>query len=337
MPRLLRPRPSTKRPLVAIVLAVALLWGLDAGAQPAARVHRVAVLDASSPDPARLEWWAAFRQQLRELGYVEGQNLALTTRFAHGKVEQLPVLAEELVRLKPDVLVTGGGFQATHAAKQATATIPIVMTTGADPVSLGLVASLARPGGNITGLTTITSELSGKRFQLLRELLPKLSRLAVLWHVNPASALAIPDFEAVARSARVALQTLGVRRPGEFESVFATMERERAEALIVLVSAQFFPERKRLAELAVHHRLPTMHAQVEYVEAGGLVSYAPSYPEFFRRGAVYVDKILKGAKPGDLPIEQPSKLEMVINLKTARALGLTIPQSVLLRADRVID
>ena len=328
---------ARRRFLAAMLLGAMLLLAADVGAQPANRVYRIGTLDASSPDPVRLEWWAAFQQQLGQLGYVEGRNLVSTARFAHGKADQLAVLAEELVRLKVDVIVTAGGFQATEAARQATTTIPIVMTTGADPVSLGLVASLARPGGNITGMTTITSELSGKRFQLLREVMPKLSRLAVLWHVNPAAALAIPDYEGVARAARVTLQPLGVRRPDEVATAFAAMGRERAEALIVIVSAQFFPHRKELADLAIQHRLPTMHAQAEYVEAGGLMSYAPSYPEFFRRAAVYADKILKGARPGDLPIEQPSKLEMVINLNTARALGVVIPQSILLRADRVIE
>src|SRR5438309_1198795 len=249
--------------------AAALLSTPDASAQPTRRVHSIGILDASAPDPARLEWWSAFRQQLRELGYVEGQNVMFATRFANGKVERLPALAEELVRLKVDVIVTSGGFQTTQAAKLATTKIPIVMTTGADPVSLGLVTSLARPGGNITGMTSITQELSGKRFQLLREVLPRVARVAVLWHVNPASALAVRDFEAAARSARIALQALGIHRPDEFEAAFLSMERERAEALIVIVSATFFSERKRLADLALRHRLPTMHGQAEYVEAGG--------------------------------------------------------------------
>jgi len=323
--------------LLAVILGGMLLSAFDASAQPAARVHRIGVLDASSPDPARLDWWSAFRQQLRELGYVEGKNVALTTRFAHGKVEQLPALAEDLVRLNVHVIVTAGGFQATRAAKQATTKIPIVMATGADPVALGLIASLARPGGNITGMTSITSELSAKRFELLRDIVPRMSRLAVLWHVNPAGELAVRDFEAVARSARIAPQILGVRGVDEFEGAFAAMERERAEALIVIVSAQFFPERKRLADLALLHRLPTMHAQTEYVEAGGLLSYGPSYPEFFRLAAVYVDKILRGANPAELPVAQPTRFELVINLKTARALGVTLPQPLLLRANRIIE
>ena len=297
--------------LLATILATASCAAIDASAQPAARVYRIGTLDASSPDAQRLEG-----------GRDSASNSA----------SSVTPLAEELVRLKLDIIATAGGFQATQAARQATATIPIVMTTSADPVGLGLATSLARPGGNVTGMTTITSELSGKRFRLLRELIPKLSRLAVLWHKNPASALAIPDFEAVARAARVTLQTLGVQHPEELAGVFASMTRERAEALIVAVSAQFFPERKRLADLAIQHRLPTMHAQAEYVEAGGLVSYAPKYSELFRQAAVYVDKILKGAKPGELPIEQPNKLELVINMKTARTLGVTIPQAILLRA-----
>jgi ABC-type uncharacterized transport system substrate-binding protein len=297
---------SRRRSIVAIILGAVLLVVLDAGAQPPSRVYRIRTLDASSLDAARLEWWDSRARR--------GAGAAQAGRDRHRR------------RLSGHRGRPASDHDDSHRHDD-----------GADPVSLGLVTSLARPGGNITGMTKITSELGGKRFQLLRELMPKLSRLAVLWHVNRASALAIPDYEGVARAERVTLQLLGVRRLDEVATAFSSMDRDRAEALIVIVSAQFFPRRKELADLAIQHRLPTMHAQAEYVEAGGLMSYAPSYREFFRRAAIYVDKILNGARPGDLPIEQPSKLEMVINLKTARALGLTIPQSILVRADRVIE
>ena len=305
----------------------------DASAQRVVKTPVIGLLDAGE----RLEWWAAFRQQLRELGYVEGQNIAFEARFAGGKLEQLRALAQVLVRLNVAVIVTGGSA-ASLEAKRATGKIPIVMATGADQVSLGLVVSLARPGGNVTGMSSITSELTGKRLELLREVLPRMTRLAVLWHSdNIASAPAIRDLEAAARSSRVALQNLGVSTAKDFAGAFSAATQERAEAVFVVAGPSFFAERQRIAGLALKHRLPTMHGPSEYVEAGGLLSFAPSYPDLFRRAAVYVDKILKGAKPGDLPIEQPTKFELVINLKTAKALGVAIPQAVLLRADRVIE
>jgi putative ABC transport system substrate-binding protein len=314
-------------------LSLGLASARDASAQRTAKAPVIGLLDAGE----RLEWWAAFRQQLRELGYVEGQNVAFEARFGRGKPEQLPALAQELVRLNVAVIVTGGTAAALDA-KRATGNIPIVMATGADHVSLGLVASLARPGRNVTGMSSIHSELTGKRLELLREILPKMTRLAVLWHAdNIGSAPAVRDLEAAARSSKVALQNLGVSTAKELAGAFSAATREHAEAVFVVGNPLFFAERLRIAELALKHRLPSMHGPSEFVEAGGLLSYAPSYPDLFRRAALYVDKILKGAKPGDLPIEQPTKFELVINLKTAKALGVAIPQAVLLRADRLIE
>ncbi len=321
--------------------AVFVLFGLSLGlpaapassAQPTGKAPAIGLLDAGE----RLEWWAAFRQQLRELGYVEGQNASFEARFASGKFERLPEMAQELVRLKVAVIVTSSRV-ATQAAVRATTTIPIVTATGDDPVTAGLVASLARPGGNVTGMTSLSGELTRKRFELLREVLPKISRLAVLWHRdNPGSAVAMRDLEAAARSSKVELQVRGIKSADELIGAFSAMTREHARAVFVIADPLFFSERRRISDLAIKHQLPSFHGVSEYAEAGGLFSYGPSYSDLFRRAAVYVDKILKGAKPGDLPIEQPTKFELVINLKTARALGVTIPRLILLRADRVID
>jgi len=293
----------------------------------------IGLLDAGE----RVEWWAAFREQLRKLGYVEGKNIAFETRFTRGNVEQIPAAAQELVRLKISVIVTSGTVTA-QIAKKATSTIPIVMATGTDPVASGVVASLARPGGNVTGVTSIATGLTPKRFELLREILPRMSRLAVLWHSdNSASATLVRELEAAARSPKVVLQNLGVKSTEEFPAAFAAMTKSHADAVFVIAGPYFYSGRQRIAELALKHRLPSMHGTSEYADAGGLVSYAPSYADLFRHAADYVDKILKGAKPGDLPIEQPTKFELVINQKTARALGVKIPPAVLLRAERVIE
>lgn len=302
-------------------------------AQRIAKAPIIGLLDGSE----RLEWWAAFRQQLRKLGYVEGQNIALETRFAGGNVEQLPVLAQELVRLNVAVIVTGGTATAVEA-KRASGKIPIVMASGGDQVSHGLAVSLARPGRNVTGMASVSSDLTGKRLELLREVFPKMSRLAVLWHAdNIGSTTAVRDLEIAARLSKIALQNLGISTGKDLSDAFSAATRERAEAVFVVASPFTFPERQKIAELALKHRLPSMHGPSEYVDAGGLLSYGPHYPDLYRRAAVYVDKILKGAKPGDLPIEQPTKFELVINRKTAMALGVTIPQAVLIRADRVIE
>jgi putative ABC transport system substrate-binding protein len=298
----------------------------ESSAQPTGKAAILGLLDAGE----RLEWWAAFQQELRGLGYVEAQNVAFQRRFARGKFEQLPTLAQELVRLKVAVIVTSGTV-AAQAAKHATTAIPIVMATGTEET-----ASLARPGANVTGVTSLSTGLTGKRFELVQEVVPKISRLAVLWH-RDGSALALRELEAVARSSKVALHVLGVKTADELVGAFSTMTKERARAVFVIADPMFFSARQRIADLAIEHRLPSIHGPSEYVEAGGLLSYGPSYPDLFRRAAVYVDKILKGAKPGDLPIEQPAKFELAVNLKTARTLGVTIPRSILLRADRVIE
>jgi putative tryptophan/tyrosine transport system substrate-binding protein len=306
-----------------------------AEAQPSlGKVPLVGALDYSSPDAARLNWWKALRQALHELGYVEGRSVRFEERWAQGRLDRLPGLAAELVQLRVDVLVTGGG-ESARAAKKATAKIPIVMATGADPVKLGLVESLGRPGGNVTGVTSLSTELIAKRMELFRELLPKASRIAVLSDEAPNSMMSVREVEATAKSLGLATQPIIAARAGDFDRAFSAAAK--AHALIVIASPPLFTERKRIADLALKHRLPTVVGGREYAEAGGLFSYAVSYPELFRRAALYVDKILKGAKPADLPVEQPLTFELVINLKTAKALGLTIPQSLLLRADQVIE
>jgi putative ABC transport system substrate-binding protein len=275
---------------------------------------------------------------LRDLGWVEGQNLIIEYRWAEGKVERLPDLAADLVRRKVDVIVAPAGSSAL-AAKNATSSIPIVMIFPSNPVEMGLVASLSRPGGNITG-TTFTSgpEIFGKQLQILKETIPRASRVAVLWNpADPSFATQKSEVEGATRSLGIRLQIAEARGPEEFDSAFAAMARERAHALLVGGTSTFLVHRTRIAELAVKGRLPTMCNFREIVEAGGLMSYAVNMRDFVGRAAGYVDKILKGAKPADLPIEQPTKFELVINLKTAKALGLTIPQSVLGRADEVIQ
>jgi len=323
--------------LPLLVILSTLFLPLAVGGQQAGKVYRIGLLDYSAPDPARQAWWNAFRQQMRDLGYVEGQNVTFEPRWAQGDDERLPKLAAELVGLKVDLIVTGGQ-NAALAAKRATATIPIVTATGTDPVALGLAASLRQPGGNVTGVTSISSELAGKRLELLRIVAPRASPIAILWDErNPASRLSVNGTEVAAKPAGLTIHSVPVHSPAEIEAAFATLVRNRAGALIIVPSPAIFSHRKRLFELAMKHRLPTVVGSREYVEAGGLASYGPDYPDQFRHAAVYVDKILKGAKPGDLPIEQPTKFELVINLKTAKALGLTIPPSLLARADEVIQ
>ena len=284
-----------------------------------------------------MEWWAAFRERLRDLGYVEGRNVAFEPRYARGNFDRLPGLAEDLVRLKVTAIVTSGRV-ATQAAMRATSAIPIVTATGDDPVNAGLVASLGRPGGNVTGVTSLGTGLIGKRFEVLAEVIPKLSRLAVLWDMNnPTAPPALRELEAVAQPAKVNLQRMGVKSGEEIADAFAAMTRERAQAVFVISDPMLYSERRRLAELALKHRLPSIYSAPDYVEAGGLFSYGPSYSDLFRRAAVYVDKILKGATPGELPIEQPTHVALVVNLQTAKALGVRIPPPILLRAERVIE
>ena len=308
---------------------------LTAGAQPTSgKVPVLGLLDFSSPDPGRLAWWQAFRQRLQELGYVEGQTVRFEVRWADGREDRLEKVVSELVAVRVNVIVTAGG-ESAHAAKRATSTIPIVMATGADPVKYGTVQSLGRPGGNVTGVTSLSSELIAKRVSLLKELLPTASRVAVLWDGTDNARLSVQQLEAGARTLGVSVRSVTARGPSAIEPAIAAAAKERA--LFVISSPALFPERGRIAALALRHRLPTMVGGREYAEAGGLVSYAVSYPVLFRRAAIYVDKILKGAQPGDLPIEQPAEFELVINLKTAKALGLTVPPSLLQRADQVIE
>jgi putative tryptophan/tyrosine transport system substrate-binding protein len=310
---------------------------LAAEAQQGGKVYRIGLLDYATPDPGRQAWWNAFRQRMREFGYVEGQNVGFEPRWGQGDQGRVRKLAAELIGLKVDLIVTGGQ-SAAIAAKTATSTIPIVMATGSDPVALGVVASLRQPGGNVTGLTSINSELTAKRLDLLRNLAPRASRIAILWdETDTGSRLGEKEAEAAAKAAGLTVHSAAVGSAAGLEATFVTVVRGRAAALMVVSTARLFSYRKRIAELALKHRLPTVVGLREYVEAGSLASYGTDYSDLFRRAAVYVDKILKGAKPADLPIEQPTKFELVINLKTAKALGLTIPPSLLGRADEVIQ
>ncbi len=327
----MNPWLRTVRLIVILALGI-LLAPLAADAQQAAKVWRIGIL-ANVPGPH----WDAFRQGLRQLGYVEGQNIALENRWGEGRFDRLPALVGELVRLRVDLIVTAG-TPAARAAKEATTTIPIVAVTVGDPVGTGLVASLARPGGNLTGLSDITVDLSAKRLEFLKEVVPTAFRIAVLWNpAHPTNPLQLRETQVAAHALGMTLQSLEVRGSDELERTFAAMRREHAGALVVLADPVMLLHRGRLADLAAKNRLPTMYPFREYVDAGGLMSYGPSFSDLFRRAATLVDKILKGAKPADLPVEQPTKFELVINLKTAKALGLTIPQSVLIRADEVIQ
>ena len=305
---------------------------LAAGAQQAGKIPRIGILRPGSPPDPLVE---AFRQGLHELGYAEGRNISIEYRWAEGRDERLPSLAADLVRLQVDVIVAGA---AAMAAKQATSDIPIVMPVGfSDPVKVGLVASLGRPGGNVTGLTSLSEELPGKWMELIKETLPRVSRVTVLW--DPAGdPNQVRVSELAARSLDVRLHVLKVGRPDGIEGAFIGAKENHAGALIVLGSPIFYAHRARLVELAARHRLPTIYPQREFVAgSGGLMSYGADYRDQFRRAATFVDKILRGAKPADLPVEQPTKFELVVNLKAAKALGLTIPPSVLGRADQVIE
>ena len=314
-----------------------LVTPLAARAQQAGKVPRIGWLGGPTRESAE-PFVRAFQRGLKDLGWVEGQNIVIEWRFAGGRAERLPDLAAELVRLQVDLIVVPSTPPAL-AAKNATKTIPIVTVAVGDPVGLGLVASLARPGGNITGLTgTVGPEIAGKLLELLKETVPKVSRMAVLWNpTTPGNAFALREAESAARALRVELQLLEARSLNDFDSVFAAMTTKRAGALLVLGDVMFVTHRIRLANLAAKSRLPAIYGLREYVEAGGLMSYGAITSELFRRAATYVDRVLKGAKPTDLPIERPTKFEFVINLTTAKALGLTIPQSILVRADELIQ
>src|SRR5712692_11280599 len=324
---------SAIRCIVTLILSL-LTAPLTSQAQHAAHVPRLGLLIPSSASGyvSRLE---AFRHGLRDLGYVEGRNITLEYRFAEGQADRLPALVAELVRLPVDVLVVDG-TTAIRPAQHATTTIPIVMAVSGDPVGEGLVASLARPGGNITGLSSRAPEVSGKRLELLKEAVPTLSRVAALWYRDAPAGPYVKETQAAAQALGLQLQALEVGSPDALDQAFAAMTREHADALVVLPSAQIGSHQRVVAELAMTHQLPTMFGQRGDAEVGGLMSYGPNYAEFYRRAATYVDKILKGTKPGALPVEQPMKFELVINLKTAQALGIAIPPTLLFLADEVI-
>ena len=310
---------------------------LAAKAQQAGRVYRIGYLSAPTRESVE-QVLDAFLRKLRELGWIEGQNLIIEYRWAEGNIERLPTLADELVRSKVDIIVAPAA-SAALAAKNATSSVPIVMIFPGDPVELGLVTSLRRPGGNITGTTFAPGpEIAGKQLQILREAIPRVSRVAILRNPSDSSsAPQIREAEAAARTLRMRLQIVDARGPDEFESAFAAMARGLADALVLAATSTFIVNRTRIAELALKNRLPTMGNVREVVEAGGLMAYGANMSDFVGRAAVYVDKILKGANPADLPVEQPTKFELVINLKTAKALGLSIPQALMLRADNVIE
>ena len=323
---------TTSGLLVTFALSI-LMAPLAAKAQAPAEVPRIGILSpAAEPSTPLFE---AFRQGLREWGYVEGQNIVLEFRLAAGRAERLRDLAAELVRLKVAVILTDT-MTATQVAKDATTTIPIVMASSSDPVQGGLVASLARPGGNITGMALLAPELSGKRLELLKEIVPKVTQVAVLWNPRNPVAGNMRETEAAAQALHLQLHLVEVPGAEALEAAFETAMQGRADALITLPDAMLWNQRLQVAGLAAKHRLPALFPEREFVDAGGLLSYGPSIPASFHRAATYVDKILKGAKPADLPVEQPTKFELVINLKTAQALGLTIPPSLLMLADEVL-
>ena len=316
--------------LVLVLLAIAVV----AEAQQPKRVPRIGFLTVSpSTFPGRIE---AFRQGLRELGYVEGKNIVIEWRYSEGKPDRLPALAAELVRLKVEIIVTGGPA-ATGFLKEATTTIPIVMGFDTDPVGNGLVASLARPGGNITGLSVLSPELGGKRLELLKEIVPKLSRVVVLGSSTlPGNAETLRETELAAAALSVKLQYFDVLSPEDIEASFRRAVKGRADAVLALGNPVLNAQRRQVADLAVKSRLPAMYYAAEFVEAGGLMFCGVDFADLLRRAATYVDKILKGAKPADLPVERPTKFEFIINLKAAKQIGLTIPVRVLERANKVI-
>ena len=321
--------------LISFVATLILCAVHTAEPQQPKKVPRIGYLGANprSTNPARID---AFRQGLRELGYTEGKNIIIEWRFAEANPDRLRTFAAELVRLPVEIIVTAGPVS-TRSAKQATAAIPIVMAFDEDPVGSGFAASLARPGGNITGLATLDPELRGKQLELLREIVPKLSHVAVLGNATqPGSPQALREINIASDAFRVQLQYLEIQAPKDIETAFQAASKEHADAVLVLSTAILFSQRRQVADLAVKSRLSAIYNRPEYVEDGGLVFYGPSYTDLFRRAATYVDKILKGAKPADLPVEQPTKFEFIVNLKAAKQIGLTIPPNVLVRADRVI-
>jgi putative ABC transport system substrate-binding protein len=329
-------RKSMVKTFGFLLLAIIFLTTVShAAAQQPKKIPLVGFLVPGSPSSysARIE---AFRQGLRELGYVEGQNIIIEYRYTEGKSDRLPVLASELVQLKVDVIVTGT-TPAIQAVKNTTSTIPIVMAEVADPVAVGLVASFARPGGNITGLTTLSPDLDGKRLELLKEILPNVTRVAFIWDpANSANRIRFKEVQSAAQALAITLQSLEVRNPTELASAFEAAIRERPGALMV-PNPTVLTYGRQIADFAAKNRLPLVYDTREHAEkAGGLMAYGPNFADLLRRAATYVDKILKGTKPADLPVEQPTKFELIINLKTAKQIGVTIPPNVLVRADRVI-
>jgi ABC-type uncharacterized transport system substrate-binding protein len=319
----------------AVLVALLLVFCASAEAQQQKKIPRIGFLIAVSPSSlsARVE---AFRQGLRQLGYVEGKNIVVEYRYAEGRADRLNELAAELVRLKVDVIVSAGP-PPTHTAKKATSTIPIVMANDPDPVGDGFVASLAHPGGNITGLSSLAPEISGKQVELLKETVPKLSRVAVLGNsTNSGNAQSLREMDLAAKLFKVRLQYLDVRGPKDIETAFRAASEGHADAVLILLNLVAIFHRTQIIGLAAKNRMPAMYYAVDYVEDGGLMSYGVNFHELYRRAATYVDKILKGAKPEDLPVEQPTKFEFIVNLQTAKQIGLTIPPNVLARADRVI-
>ena len=326
-----------RRTFLAMVTGSCLAAPLAAEAQSSSKTFRIGYLEfgSAAPGTPHLE---AFRAGLRQLGWVEGQNIAIEVRDAEGKQDRLPEFAAGLVRLKVD-LIFASATPAALAAKQATTTIPIVIGFVADPVGSGLVRHLAHPGGNITGWTHLAGlELNAKRLDILKQAIPGAARIAALWNpANPIHAPSLKVIEAAARRLKVQLHPMGVQNPDQLEGIFSRMTQEHVQALTVPPDGMFLAHQARIIDLAASHRIPAMYGVRELVEAGGLMGYGVNLPEMYRRGAFFVDRILKGAKPGDLPVEQPTNFELVINLKTAKALGLTIPHSLLLRADQVIE
>jgi ABC-type uncharacterized transport system substrate-binding protein len=325
------------RKIAAVALSTMLFaLSFPAGAQQPTKMPRLGLLWNGFPSAAS-PLADAFRQKLRDLGYTEGKNISFEYRYAEGKLERLPDLAAELARLKVDVILTTGGTPAVLAAKNAASGIPIIFIGTADPVASGLVASLARPGGNLTGLTNGGPELEGKRLELLKEVVPGITRVAVLWNsANPAAAASFRETEAAAKQLKIRLQPLGIHSANEIGEALLKLTKEQSGALLVAQDPLLTSNRERIVELAAKNRLPALYAFTEFLDVGGLMSYGPSRLGLFQGAATYVDKILKGAKPAELPVEQPKKFELVINLKAAKQIGLTIPPNVLARADKVI-
>jgi putative tryptophan/tyrosine transport system substrate-binding protein len=330
---------NNRRKLVIALGAGALAASFGSLAQQKGRVWRVGFLSTSNRPPSLDSGSSgAFLEGMRELGYIEGKNLAIEWRFADGKFERLPDLAAELVQLKVDVIVTAS-TPAIRAAQKATTTVPIVMASSADAVGTGLVSSLARPGGNTTGMTILVPELSAKRLEVLKEALPKAERVGVLWNstAGPAGGLALRATEAAASKLALHLQPVDVRGPDEIEAAVSIIAKGHAEALFIIEGPMLIQNRGQVIEIAARNRLPTVAPLREFADAGGLIAYGPSLVDSFRHSARYVDKILRGTKPADLPVEQPSKLELIVNMKTAKALGIKIPQLILVRADKLIE